>query len=290
MGKDFYDRYPKAREWFDRAETVLNFDLRDICFNGPEEKLKQTRYTQPALFVHSCLVSAMLAEKGIVPGAVAGHSLGELSAIACAGSMSFENGLMLVRERARFMQETAVKHPGMMAAVIGLPSDEVSAVCQEANSSGLVVPANYNSPEQTVISGSKEGVAKAIELAKTKGAKRTIELVVSGAFHSPLMQDAEDRFRQILAKSEFQDARIPIYSNVTAGPVTSAVDIQQLLAEQLTHSVRWVETIRNMVQDGTQLFIEAGSGRVLSGLVKRIAPEAEIRTCGTVDEWNAMLS
>jgi len=290
MGKDFYDRYPKVKEWFDRAETVLDFDLREICFNGPEEKLKQTRFTQPALFVQSSLVTALLAEKEIGPGAVAGHSLGELSALACAGAMSFENGLQLVRERARVMQETAVKHPGMMAAIIGLSSEEVSAVCQESNASGVVVPANFNSPEQTVISGSKEGVAKAIELSKARGAKRTIELAVSGAFHSPLMQDAQDRFQQVLAKTEFQNARIPVYSNVTAGPVTAVSEIPQLLAMQLTHSVRWVETIRNMIRDGIRLFIEVGSGKVLSGLVKRIAPDVEIRTCGTVEELNAILS
>lgn len=289
MGKDFYDRYPEVQELYYAAENGLGFDLQDICFNGPEEKLKQTKYTQPALFVHSYLVSMLLAKKGIQPGALAGHSLGELSALAAAGVYSFENGLKLVRDRARLMQEAAIRNPGTMAAVIGLSNDVTSAVCLEAGQAGIVVPANFNSPEQTVISGSKEGIARAGELAKSKGAKRVIELAVSGAFHSPLMQEAGNQFKEALNRMPFENAVIPVYANVTAFPTTEASKIMELLAEQLTHPVRWVETIRNMVRDGITSFIEVGPGKVLSGLVKRIEPNADIRTCGTVAELNAIL-
>lgn len=284
MGKDLFDRFPIAQELYHAAENILGFDLMEICFNGPEETLKQTQFTQPALFVHSVLVFSLLAEKGIRPSAAAGHSLGELSALACAGVFSFESGLALVHERARLMRETAFSHPGSMAAVIGLPWEEVARACSDASQTGIVVPANFNTTEQTVISGSMEGVAKAVELVKAKGAKRAIELPVSGAFHSPLMQDAGDRFQTVLERTAFQNAGMPVYANVTAAPVDDADEIRSLLGKQLTHPVRWVETIRRMAADGFNSFIEVGPGKVLSGLVKRIEPGVEIRNCGTVED------
>jgi [acyl-carrier-protein] S-malonyltransferase len=289
MGRDCYDQYPEVQELYHTAENELGYDLQDICFNGPEDKLKQTRYTQPALFIHSYVIFLLMHQKGIRPVALAGHSLGELTALACAGAYSFENGLKLVQDRARLMQEAADLNPGTMAAVIGLSNDDVSSVCLEAGRTGIVVSANFNSPEQTVISGSKEGVAKAGEIAKSKGAKRVIELAVSGAFHSPLMREAGNRFKAILDKAPFRDAAIPVYANVTALPTTQAFKIRDNLVEQLTHAVRWVETIRNMVRDGITSFVEIGPGKVLSGLVKRIEPDIPIRTCGTVDELNAIL-
>ena len=284
MGKDFYDRFPEAKNTYDKAEQILGFDLADVSFNGPEEKLKQTRFTQPALYVHSVIIARLLTERGVTADAAAGHSLGEFSALAYSGAFSFEEGLQLVRERARLMQEAGEKAPGRMAAVIGLKPEEVMALCIEAQEAGIVQPANYNSPQQVVISGSREGVGKAMVLAKGKGARRVMELPVSGAFHSPLMSAAVDDFGKFLAETPVQMGRVPVYANVTAVSVSGPEEIRTLLHHQLTHSVRWVETIQNMVQDGVQTFVEVGASRVLSGLARRIDPEAPVVPCGTVEE------
>ena len=284
MGKDFYDRFPEAKNTYDKAEQILGFDLADVSFNGPEEKLKQTRFTQPALYVHSFIIARFLKERGVTADAAAGHSLGEFSALAYSDAFSFEEGLQLVRERARLMQEAGEKVPGRMAAVIGLRPEEVMALCIEAQEAGIVQPANYNAPQQIVISGSREGVAKAMALAKAKGARRVMELPVSGAFHSPLMSAAVDDFGKFLAETSVQMVRVPVYANVTAVSVSDPEEIRTLLHHQLTHSVRWVETVQNMIQDGVQTFVEVGAGRVLSGLVRRIDPEASVVPCGTVEE------
>jgi [acyl-carrier-protein] S-malonyltransferase len=290
MGKDFAESFPWAGEIYEKAQTLLGFDLAGVCFNGPDETLRQTRYTQPALVVHSAIAWRMLREKGVVPSASAGHSLGEFSALIAAGVFSFEAGLELVRERARLMSETGIRHPGAMAAVIGLASEEVGAACREAESSGAgpVTPANLNSPEQTVISGSKEGVARASEIAKAKGAKRVMELAVSGAFHSPLVAEAAAEFGKLLAASPFKKPSFPVYANVSASPETDAETVRDLLSKQMTHPVRWIETIRNMISGGVTTFYEVGPGKVLAGLVKRIDKSAEVIPCGTVAEISAV--
>ncbi len=269
---------------FDLADRILQINLTDICFNGPEETLKQTQYTQPALYVHSAAVSEILKEKSFDAHVSAGHSLGEISALLFAGAYTFEDGLRLVRERALLMQEAAARNPGSMAAIIGLEPDAVQAVCQDASHAGLVQPANFNSPNQIVISGTRSGVEAAIQLAKERGAKRAIPLPVSGGFHSPLMQSAADAFGDVLSQINIQTARIPVYANVTASAVTEPGTIQDLLKQQLTHSVRWIETIENMMQAGVTRFVEVGSGKVLGGLIKRIHPDAEIIACGTMED------
>ena len=284
MGKDLYDQFPQVKEIYHHANESLDFDLMKLSFEGPEEKLKQTRYTQPAIFVHSYATAVLLKEKGIQPTAVAGHSLGEFSALTFAGCFSFEDGLKVVQERGRLMQEVGKKQPGSMAAIIGLSGDVLETLCQEAQKEGPVQPANYNSPVQVVVSGSKSGVAKAMELARERGAKRAIELTVSGAFHSSLMSDVAEDFRQMIDGIRVDQPAIPVYANVTANVVTEPNEIKDLLCQQLTHSVRWVETIKNMIQKGMDRFIEVGPGRVLSGLVKQIHPEAETIQCGKIED------
>lgn len=284
MGQDFYDRFLDVKDTYRRAEEVLGFDLAEVSFNGPKDRLKQTRFTQPALYTHSIVVARLLKERNLEPDEAAGHSLGELSALAVAGAYSFEEGLNLVQERALLMQEAAKKNPGCMAAIIGIDATKIMELCIEAQEYGFVQPANYNSPQQTVVSGSKEGVAKLLELAKLKGAKRALELPVSGAFHTSMMASAIEHFGKALENMTTQMVHIPVYANVTAAPVSSSQEIKILLKNQLTHSVRWVETIQNMIKSGVTRFVEVGAGKVLSGLVKRINRGVVMENCGTVEE------
>jgi [acyl-carrier-protein] S-malonyltransferase len=270
MGKDLYEHSDLAKKYYQKASQILGYDLAEVSFNGPESELKQTKNTQPALYVHSIILAEMLKDKNISVHAAAGHSLGEYSALAFAGSFSFEDGLALVRERANLMQNAGEKNPGSMAAIIGLSAADVMSICVEAGEKGIVQPANYNSPEQTVVSGSKEGVDEVIRMAKEMGAKRAMALPVSGAFHSPLMADAVAGFGKALKDIKIQMPDIPVYANVTASTVNSAEEIRTLLHHQLTHSVRWVESIQNMIGIGINHFVEVGSGKVLSGLVRRI--------------------
>lgn len=289
MGKDFYDGYAEARSIYEQAGTILGFDLASVCFEGPEEALKQTRHTQPALYVHSYIVSKLLTDHRLSADMAAGHSLGELSAFCYAGAYSFEDGLNLVRQRAMIMTETAGKHPGSMAAVIGLDVEAVGILCEEAGTKGVVQPANFNSPGQVVISGSSEAVAEAMALAREKGAKRVLELAVSGAFHSPLMAPAATEFAAAVSGISVQNPKIPVYANVTAAPVRMGADVSVLLTEQLTHSVRWIETVEAMIHDGVTRFMEVGPGRVLTGLIKRISGDVEVFPCGTVDDLKKIL-
>jgi [acyl-carrier-protein] S-malonyltransferase len=274
MGKDWYDSDETARELFDRANSVLGFNLAEVCFNGPEEALMQTKNTQPAIFLHSVLVSTLL--KNLGGHVAAGHSLGEYSALVAAEAIGFGDALRLVRIRGELMQQAGELLHGTMAAVVGLSSEDLEAVCREASGQGTVQPANYNSPGQTVISGSVAGVLKAMELAKQRGAKLVKQLVVSGAFHSPLMESAREGLRKALDAMKFRDAAMPVYSNVTAEPVTDASQIRDLLYLQLTSPVRWEQTIRNMVRDGVTQFYELGPGKALQGLVKRTEPSVPV--------------
>jgi [acyl-carrier-protein] S-malonyltransferase len=274
MGKDLYALDDQAREIFDAANSVLGFPLSKVCFEGPGEELRQTRNTQPAIYVHSIAIVRLM--KHLQPEMVAGHSLGEYSAIVAAGAITFEDGLRLVRLRGELMQKAGEESKGTMAAVVGLAADVIEKVCAEASVVGIVQPANFNSPGQIAISGSVEGVKKAMEIAKREGAKLVKELVVSGAFHSPLMQSAKEGLRAALAQTAIRDASIPVYTNVTAEPVTRASDIRELLYQQVTSPVRWEQTIKNMVRDGASQFYELGPGKVLQGLVKRTEPSVTV--------------
>ena len=274
MAKDFFEADAESRALVARADEILGVPLSTLCFEGPEEELKQTRNTQPAIFLHSILAWKKIANtRGEM---AAGHSLGEYSALVAAGAMTFEDGLQLVRLRGELMQKAGEEQKGTMAAIVGLLPEVIEDLCKEASQAGIVQPANFNSPGQIVISGSVEGVRKGVELAKARGAKLAKELVVSGAFHSPLMASARDGLKKKLDETRIVDAAIPVYANVTAEPVTKADEIRDLLVRQLTSPVRWEESVMHMVRDGATAFLEIGPGKVLQGLVKRIASSATV--------------
>lgn len=281
MGKDLYENHERARALFDAANDIMGTDLRQICFEGPAEELKQTKYTQPAIFVHSVIMAELL---GITPDAAAGHSLGEYSALVTAGALTFEDGLRLVKKRGELMQESGTRSPGTMAAVIGAEADLVEEACAEAASAGIVQAANFNSPGQIVISGSIEGVDRAMEVLKARGVRLVKKLPVSGAFHSPLMQYAQDELGAVLDATPISDARFPVYTNVTALPVRAAADIRDNLLRQVTSPVLWQASMEHMLADGMARFIESGPGNVLQGLMKRISADAECLTAGTHEE------
>jgi len=281
MAKDLYENSVEAKEMIKTADDALGINLSYILFNGPEEKLKQTEFTQPAIFLHSVILASII-RRLEVEGA-AGHSLGEYSALVAANAIQFYDAVKLVRERGKAMQQSGLENPGTMAAIVGLDSKIVDECCKEASSVGIVQAANLNSPGQIVISGSVDGVRKAMEICKTKGAKLTKELVVSGAFHSPLMLSAKEKLQTILDETNIYDTRFPVYANVTAKAVTKKEEIKNLLFEQVTSPVRWEETIKNMIADGFDEFYEVGPGKVLQGLVKRINPE--VKTFG-IDKYS----
>ena len=274
MGKDLYEEFPLARQLFDQADSILGVNLSKICFEGPEETLRQTANTQPAIFLHSVILTRLLGHREI--GMAAGHSLGEYSALVFAGAMDFADGLRLVRLRGELMQKAGEEQQGTMAAIVGLEPAIVESLCRRASSEGVVQCANFNSPGQIVISGSVSGVKRAMELGKTEGAKLVKELVVSGAFHSPLMESARQGLREALKKTQILNANLPVYANVTGRPVQKAEEIRTLLEQQLTSPVRWEEDVRNMIADGATQFVEIGPGKVLQGLVKRIKGDIEI--------------
>jgi [acyl-carrier-protein] S-malonyltransferase len=276
MGKDLYVGNVTAKALFDTADETLGFSISKICFEGPEEELKQTKNTQPAIFLHSIVLFHLINNKQFEM--TAGHSLGEYSALVAAGALTFEDGLKLVRLRGELMQQAGVEHPGKMAAIVGLDSKNVNELCAEASSNGIVQTANFNSSEQVVISGSVAGVQKVMELAKTHSAKIVKELPVSGAFHSPLMESAQAGLKSVLDRTEIRDAEVPVYANVTARPMRSADDIRNLLIQQIISPVRWKESVVNMITDGAASFVEIGPGKVLQGLVKRI--NSNVKTVG----------
>lgn len=273
MGKDLYEKSSLAKKLFQQANDVLGFDISDIMFHGSADDLKQTRVTQPAVFLHSVILAKLLDDFN--PDMVAGHSLGEFSALVAAGGLQFEDGLLLVYKRALAMQKACELKPSTMAAVLGLEDAAVEEACAAVKGE-VVVAANYNCPGQLVISGSFDGVAKAGELLKEKGAKRVLPLQVGGAFHSPLMEPAREELQEAILKTLFNEPRCPIYQNVNALPATDTVTIKQNLIVQLTAPVRWTQTVQHMAADGATEFIECGPGKVLQGLVKKIHPTAVV--------------
>lgn len=271
MGKEIWKNSDLARELFDKSNKILGFSITDIMFEGSAEDLKQTKVTQPAIFLHSVLLANSL--KDFQPDMVAGHSLGEFSALVATGALTFEDGLTLVSKRAMAMQKACEKEPSTMAAIVGLDDEIVEEVCNSIDD--VVVAANYNCPGQLVISGTISGVEKACELLAQKGAKRTLKLPVSGAFHSPLMEPAREELAAAIESASFSVPVCPVYQNVNASPVTDPAEIKKNLIAQLTAPVRWTQTVRNMIAGGATSFTEIGPGKVLQGLVKKIDPTME---------------
>ena len=275
MGKDLYDNSPIAKEYFEKANDILGFRITDLMFEGTPEDLRQTKVTQPAVFLHSVISSIALGDE-FKPEMVAGHSLGEFSALVAAGALTFEDGLKLVYARAMAMQKACEIEPSTMAAVLGMSDEDVEAVCEEVNKEFVVVPANYNSPGQLVISGSIEGIDKACEILKEKGAKRALKLPVGGAFHSPLMEPARKELQAAIEAAVVSAPICPVYQNVNANPQTDPISIKKNLIAQLTAPVRWTQTVKNMINDGANEFFELGPGDVLKGLVKKVSSEVTV--------------
>ena len=270
MGKDLYDNNPKAKELFEKANDILGYRITDIMFDGTDDELKQTKVTQPAVFLHSGIKAISLGDE-FKPSMVAGHSLGEFSALVAAGALNFEDGLRLVYARAMAMQKACEAAPSTMAAIVGLPDDKIEEICAEVSKEGsVVVPANYNCPGQLVISGNVEAINEACEKLKAAGAKRALPLKVGGAFHSPLMQPAKDELQAAIEKTEFSAPQCPVYQNVDGKPHTDPADIKANLIAQLTSSVRWTSCVQNMIADGADDFTECGPGKALQGMIGRI--------------------
>ena len=274
MGKDLYESNAKAKELFDIANEILGYRITDIMFEGTDENLKQTKVTQPAIFLHSVITALCMDD--FKPDMVAGHSLGELSALTAAGALSFEDGLRLVYARAMAMQKACEAAPSTMAAIIGLPDETIEKVCAEISKEGyVVVPANYNSPGQVVISGNVEAIQEACAKLKEAGAKRALPLAVGGAFHSPLMEMARVELAAAIEKAPVSNPVCPVYQNVDAKPHTEAADIKANLLKQLTSPVRWTQSVKNIIADGMTEFVECGPGQVLTGLIGRIQKSME---------------
>lgn len=273
MGKDLYEKYPQAKEMFEKADSILGFKITDIMFSGSDEDLKQTKVTQPAVFLHSVIWAACLPD--FKPDMVAGHSLGEFSALVANKALAFEDALVLVSKRANAMQKACEMNPSTMAAILGLPDEKVEEIC--AGISGeVVVAANYNNPGQLVISGSMKGIEEACEKCKAAGAKRALPLKVGGAFHSPLMEPARVELSAAIEATKFSTPVCPVYQDVDAKPYTDPEKIKQNLIAQLTSPVRWTQIVQNMHADGATRFIEVGPGKVLQGLVGKIVPGVEV--------------
>ena len=278
MGKALYDQFDQAKTLFKQADDLLGFDLSRIMFEGSAEDLRQTKVTQPAVFLHSVVKAKCL--KNFDPKGVAGHSLGEFSALTGVGALDFESGLRLVYQRALAMQKACETTPSTMAAILGMEDDRlVEMICRETE--GIVVAANYNCPGQLVISGEKDAITHACQLAKEKGAKGALPLPVGGAFHSPLMEPAREELEKAIKHTSFREPICPIYQNVTAEPSTNPEDIKENLIAQLTRAVRWTQTIQNMIRDGYASFMEVGPGKVLQGLVRKIDSSVETDSAET---------
>ncbi len=266
MGKDLYDNSALAKELFDRANKILGFDITSLMFSGTDDDLKQTKVTQPAVFLHSVIMAKVLGDK-FKPDMTAGHSLGEFSALVAAGALSFDDGLTLVSKRAQAMQKACELNPSTMAAIIGMEDAVIEQVCSEIDG---IVPANYNCPGQLVISGTNEGIDKAIARFSEMGAKRALKLSVSGGFHSPMMEPARAELEKAINEVSFSAPVCPVYQNVTASPVTDPAEIKKNLVAQLTSPVRWTQTMQNMIANGLTEIVEVGPGAVLQGLMRKI--------------------
>jgi [acyl-carrier-protein] S-malonyltransferase len=288
MGKALAEQFAPAAALLKRADDVLGFSLSKIMFEGPEDQLKSTDNTQPALYTCSCMVNELLKSEGIAFDMVAGHSLGEYSAIAAAGGFSFEDGLRLVRTRGELMAQAGILRPGAMSAILGFDGAPLDEVLAEASLVGVVVAANYNSPGQIVISGSVEGVAKAGELAAAKGAKKVVPLPVSGAFHSPLMEYALQGLLEAIQKTSFSDLKVPVIANVNASLVTKGSEIANLLVKQLVSPVRWHQSMEKAIAEGVTQGIEVGAGKVLMGLMRTISRDVKVIPVETVESFQAL--
>lgn len=272
MGKELYDSRKDIKDLMESANEILGFDILSIMFNGTDEDLKKTEVTQPSIFIHS--VAALKAVNGLGAEMVAGHSLGEFSALVANGVLSFDDGLKLVSERAKAMQEACDANPSSMAAILGLEDAKVEEICSTIN--GIVVPANYNCPGQLVISGETTAVEEACVKLKEAGAKRALLLPVNGAFHSPLMQPAQEKLAAAIENTKFRKATIPVYQNITTTAVTNPDEIKQNLIAQLTGPVKWTQSVQNMIKDGASNFVEVGPGKTLQGLIKKIDGSVEV--------------
>lgn len=276
MGKEIYNEYSEAKEIYDKANEVLGFDLKELCFSGEAEELNKTENTQPAILTTSIAILKVLESKGIKPSVVAGLSLGEYSAHVAAGTISFEDAVSLVKKRGKFMQEAVPQGLGAMTAIIGLSRELIVESCNEASKFGVCEVANYNCPGQIVIAGEVKAVEEGGKIALEKGAKRAIPLVVSGPFHTSMLKPASDNLNSELNKIEFKDMKLPIITNVTGESVTSKEEIIELLTKQVMTSVRWEDSVNTMIDDGVDTFIEVGPGKVLSGFIKKIDRKAKV--------------
>ncbi len=286
MGRDIFDNFPAARAMMERANGILGYSITDIMFSGSEDELRQTKYTQPAVFLHSIAAATLLGRKDIAM--TAGHSLGEYTALCFAGSLSFDDAMRIVAKRGELMQNAGQQNPGTMAAIIGMPDSALVGLLEEAGSEGIVQAANFNSPGQIVLSGDIAAIKKAVALAPSKGARMAKELVVSGAFHSPLMKPAEEELSVALDTIEIKNAEIPVCMNAVARPIANASEIRKNLLLQLTSSVLWSQSIEAMVQSGMTEFIEVGPQKVLQGLIKRIDKSVAIRGIDTAADIQAL--
>lgn len=290
MAKDLFEEFSSIKEMFENASEILKVDLAGVCFASPEEKLKQTVFTQPAIFVHSCALQMILRENYVIATATGGHSLGEYTALVAAGALTFETALAAIAKRSAAMQADCDKTSGAMAAIIGLKYDDVAEIVMDVN--GIVVPANYNSPDQVVISGEKTAVDSACARLKELGAKRAIPLVVAGAYHSPLMASSAEIMREYIMHMNFGAFDFPVYSNVTAEPVSDGAAFKELLSRQIISPVLWYPSVLNMYRDGARHFVEIGPGKVLQGLVKRSLDDADVDILGvdTLDDLDAFMN
>jgi [acyl-carrier-protein] S-malonyltransferase len=288
MGRELADNHPAARSVFDEADRALGFSVSDLCFNGTEEALKLTANTQPAILTVSVAAYRVLAENGVEPAFVAGHSLGEFSALVAAGSLEFSDAVRLVRRRGEYMQSAVPEGVGAMAAILGLAPAQVAGICRQAADGQVVAPANLNSPEQTVISGHAEAVKRAVELASAGGAKRAVILPVSAPFHSSLMQPAAERLEADLRATAFHSLRVPLVNNADAELTTSGDEARESLIRQVTLPVRWEESVRELIDQGVNTFVEVGPGRVLTGLLRQI--ERSIHVFNVEDEKSLRLT
>lgn len=290
MGKLLYDAYPSIRSVYEEASSVLGYDVAALCFTGPADRLNLTEFTQPALLVSSMAAFTLLEPAGIKPVAMAGHSLGEYSALVAAGGLGFRDAVGLVQKRGRYMSEAVAPGTGLVAALLGLTAEVVRDVCRRASSAGVVAAANFNSPGQVVIAGEKAAVARAIELAKAQGCKKAIPLPVSVPVHTPLMQQAADRLAKDLCQVRWSDLRAPLVNNAEAKAISRANEIQASLIRQLPSSVLWEDTVRTMGTMGVTTFVEIGPGTVLTGLIKRILPDAKLMNVNDPKSLDATLA